>query len=211
MKTHYLKMKVTDEVRNAIAYQLPALNDYDKWLSLHRKLATNLEERDWRNKTTAQFHKNNSSSGGGSVPTERTVSQGGNAMDLDAVSALDVSLARMIDKAVIDYRVQNNLCKRCARPGHWAIDCRNSINAGIPRAERDRNHRNNRGRGRGGGNGNGGRPAMGQTGYGNGAYVNAMGNGEAAAPTTPNIAAAPAAAPAPPAVEYGAGNAQPPR
>ncbi|KAJ4332969.1 hypothetical protein N0V85_009945, partial [Neurospora sp. IMI 360204] len=101
MKTHYLKMKFTDEVRNIIAYQqeLPAPNDYDKWLALHRKLATNLEERDCATRPP---------SGGGSASTERTVSQGGNAMDLDAMSALDVSLARMIDKAVIDYRVQNN-------------------------------------------------------------------------------------------------------
>ncbi|KAJ4364785.1 hypothetical protein N0V85_009278 [Neurospora sp. IMI 360204] len=108
----------------------------------------------------------------------------------------------MIDKAVIDYRVQNNLCKRCAKPGHWAIDCRNSVNTGIPRAERDRNRRNNRGHGRSSGSGNGSRPAMGQTGYGNGAYVSAIGTGEAAAPTIPDVAAAPAAAPAPPAVDH---------
>ncbi|KAH7631461.1 hypothetical protein B0T09DRAFT_319440 [Sordaria sp. MPI-SDFR-AT-0083] len=97
-------------------------------------------------------------------------------------------------------RDKNNLCKRCAKLGHWAIDCRNSINTGIPKAERDRNRRNNR---RGGGNG-GGRPAMGQSGYGNGARVNAIGIGNAAP-------AVPPAPPAPPtAGEYGAGNAQPP-
>ncbi|KAK3946548.1 hypothetical protein QBC32DRAFT_147357 [Pseudoneurospora amorphoporcata] len=210
MKTHYLKMKVTNDIRDAIAHQqdTPAHNDFEGWLTLHRKLATNLEERDWRNKTNIFYKNGTSGAASGNAAPERTVSQGGTAMDLDAMNAFDVQLSRMIDKAVIDYRMQNGLCKRCAKPGHFAHECRNNINTSIPKEQRERDRRNRRGRG--GYNNNRGRPAMGQSGYGNhgnngnnGARVNAVAAGEPAA------AAAPAApAPAQPA-EYGEGNVPP--
>lgn len=179
MKTHYLRQKISERVRAAIAYQnpQPADDKYDEWLTLARNLAKNLEDKDWRDKHTNPFHKAGSNAAGtSSTPasaSETTVSQGGNAMDLDAMSTSDIQLSRMIDDDVFKFRMKNGMCTRCGKKGHFSAECRARINFKKEVKPRNKNKNKNKDGGNsnnGGGNGgNSGRqqqPAQGRHGYG---------------------------------------------
>src|ERR1700694_1095584 len=74
----------------------------------------------------------------------------GDAMDLDAL------LISRLDPTVLQYRLDNNLCKRCGQPGHYAKNCDGKGNV-VPDRFTTRGRGTGRGRGSSSGRGYGGR------------------------------------------------------
>ena len=134
-----LRAKVNGKIRNAIVHQVPtpARDDWDTWLELVRSLAENIaddeNDRQLRNRGNNSFNNNtNNANKANPQAAAATVSQGGIAMDLDALHLNKVSDEEM------QRRLTLNLCKYCGEPGHYAVNCVKKVA-----------NRGGRGRGRG--------------------------------------------------------------
>jgi len=78
---------------------------------------------------------------------QRQTIPSGDAMDLDAL------LISRLDPTVLQYRVDNNLCKRCGQPGHCAKNCDSKGNVVPDRFTTRERGSTTRGRGTGRGRG----------------------------------------------------------
>ncbi|KAK4442226.1 hypothetical protein QBC34DRAFT_419043 [Podospora aff. communis PSN243] len=139
----YLQEKVKPRLRSAIAVQLkqPEEDDWAGWSDLVTTLNRNQEREDFAKKitggTNAGSQNSQNTQGGnrqnnqsqnnqnGQVQNNpaKTTTQGGSAMDLDAVNLNRISPEEMAR------RMANGLCRRCAKPGHIAANCRSQVNA----------------------------------------------------------------------------------
>lgn len=127
-----LREKMNQEMRTAFRYQadVPATNEFSKWVKLAQKLAVNIENDHRKNKSFQGYGQNN----GGNRPQNQGADKG-DAMDIDGMRINRVSQEER------DRRAAKGLCYRCGQPGHIGRDCQNNRRDGQPARAGNNNNR----------------------------------------------------------------------
>ena len=129
------------------AYEDPPAGDWNAWAHRFMKYAQKIRENIALNNHDKSHHRIQGNSG---TQAQRQTIPSGDAMDLDAL------LISRLDPTVLQYRLDNNLCKRCGQPGHYAKNCDGKGNV-VPDRFTTRGRGTGRGRGSSSGRGYGGR------------------------------------------------------
>lgn len=159
-RVRYLRDKVNARIRKATITQIPqpTRDDWDGWLKLISALAKNIEHDEF----LAKSHGNKTGSGNNNGNSGNNNNNANPKKDPDA---MDLSAARVggnggngggtrLSPAELQYRMDNNLCKRCGGAGHIAIHCTPAHRAATANAPtRGGGTQSTRGAPRGGGRG----------------------------------------------------------
>jgi len=109
-KVEALRSKIAKPYRDATVGNtaLPAIDDFNAWVTLFRGIHNNISDNDYRTRT-----------GTAPTPTTNTPTTDPNAMDLSAAGFRRGQLTAEERQR----RRDNNLCMYCGKPGHWTPRC----------------------------------------------------------------------------------------
>lgn len=153
-RVRYLREKANARIRKATMNQVPqpAKDDWPAWLKLYTSLATNVE---WE-----EFHTKNKTTGNGGSNKDNAApaKKDPDAMDLSSArvggaGAQSNTPAPRISDQERQYRMDNNLCKRCGGADHYAAHCTPAHRAANPPRAIQPARGGGAPRGRGGGRG----------------------------------------------------------